>query len=523
MTMIYNDPNASKSSISSSTTSGEQFNLFKWHKKALIDIREKQYFGQLADVRAMPKHMGKKIKQYHYIPLLDDRNINDQGLDAAGATISSDEYAVRAPGLTLLPTNNEPDAGVTLSAYDIGDYVYDQTTPFGFSVITTAVAVGGDATAAGANATAVTEAAIKALIEADTSGVVATVPTYTATSGLSIDSQDMVFATEAAATKVVGIIAGSYSTQRSGNLYGGSKDVGLITAKMPALSETGGKVNRVGFTRLTIEGSIVKQGFYSKYTKESLDFDTDEELMMHITSESLIAANEMTEGNLQLDLLNGAGVVRYGGVATSNSGITAEGSDTSILTYEDLMRLSITLDNNKCPKSTKLISGSRMIDTRVVNSARFVYCGSEMLPTLYAMKDLHSNPAWKSVEEYASAGNIAMGEAGAIGQFRFIIVPEMMRWQGSGAAVGTNPGYLATGGRYDVVPLLVVGSGSFATIGFQTDGKTVKFKIIHRAPESGKDSDDPFEETGTYAIKWYYGSMILRSEWIALIKTVAAL
>jgi N4-gp56 family major capsid protein len=33
------------------------------------------------------KHFGKEIKVYHYIPLLDDRNINDQGIDATGVTI----------------------------------------------------------------------------------------------------------------------------------------------------------------------------------------------------------------------------------------------------------------------------------------------------------------------------------------------------------------------------------------------------------------------------------------------------
>ena len=518
--MIYNDPNSSPSSISNSSTSGEQFNLWKWHKKALIDIREKQYFGQLAKVRAMPKHMGKKIKQYHYIPLLDDRNINDQGLDASGAVIADTEYALQAPTeLNNIPTTTEALEASFAAAHSSGDYVFI-TDSSQWVELTADTAIGYDAsTTGGVSGTELTDANIKALIEADTSGATATVTN----NDIDLTSASLVYASEAAATIVANIIGGSLVTQRSGNLYGGSKDVGLITAKMPALTENGGKVNRVGFTRLTLEGSIVKQGFYSAYTKESMDFDTDDELMMHITAESLVAANEMTEDNLQLDLLNGAGVVRYGGVATQNSEITAEGSDASILTYEDLMRLWITLDNNKCPKSTKIISGSRMIDTRVVHSARYIYCGSEMLPTLYAMTDLHSLPAWKSVEEYADAGNIAMGEAGAIGQFRFIIVPEMMRWQGAGAAVGTNPGYLATSERYDVAPLLVVGSDSFATIGFQTDGKTVKFKVIHRPPESGKDSSDPFEETGTYAIKWYYGSMILRSEWIAVIKTVAAL
>lgn len=47
------------------------------------------YFTPLADVTSMPKHFGKTIKVYHYVPLLDDRNVNDQGLDASGATIAN--------------------------------------------------------------------------------------------------------------------------------------------------------------------------------------------------------------------------------------------------------------------------------------------------------------------------------------------------------------------------------------------------------------------------------------------------
>ena len=41
-----------------------------------------------------------------------------------------------------------------------------------------------------------------------------------------------------------------------------------------------------------------------------------------------------------------------------------------------------------------------------------------------------------------------------------------------------------TNGKFDVFPMLVVGDGSFTSIGFQTDGKTVKFKIKHSEPGS---------------------------------------
>ena len=79
---MFNAPPSTPSSI------GPQITNHFYQKKALIEAAKEQYFSQLADTISMPKNMGKKIKRYHYIPLLDDANINDQGIDASGATIA---------------------------------------------------------------------------------------------------------------------------------------------------------------------------------------------------------------------------------------------------------------------------------------------------------------------------------------------------------------------------------------------------------------------------------------------------
>jgi N4-gp56 family major capsid protein len=164
-----------------------------------------------------------------------------------------------------------------------------------------------------------------------------------------------------------------------------------------------------------------------------------------------------------------------------------------------------------------------MVDTRVLPSARVAYIGSELLPTFKAMKDLHNNKAFIEVQHYAAAGTILNGEDGTVDQFRIVVVPEMMKWAGAGAAITTTEHY-DNGAHYDVFPILVVGDESFTTIGFQTDGKTVKFKITHKAPgEATADRNDPYGETGFMSIKWYYGFMVLRPERIALIKTAALL
>ena len=373
-----------------------QMNTFFWLKKALIEARKEQYFMPLASVENMPKNMGKTIKVYEYVPLLDIRNINDQGIDAAGTVIAN------------------------------------------------------------------------------------------------------------------------------GNLYGSSKDIGTITSKLPVLTENGGRVNRVGFTRITREGSIAKFGFFTEFTQESMDFDSDADLMSHLSRELVNGAHEITEAVLQKDLLANAGVIVYSGMATTNGTITGVGATPSVVSYQNLMRLDSILSDNRTPKQTKVITGSRLVDTKVINGGRVIYHGSELTPLFKGMKDLFDNPAFISIQHYADAGTVLNGEIGSIDNFRFVEVPEMLHWAGVGAAEGVNPGYRATAGKYDVFPMLCVGDGSFSTIGFQTDGKTVKFNVMTKMPGlETADRNDPYGETGFSSIKWYYGFLAKRPERIGLIKTVA--
>lgn len=406
----YNAPiDGEKSTIDGQGS--DQVNTFYWLKKAIIESRKEQFFMPLSSVIGMPKHYGKTIKVYEYIPLLDDRNINDQGIDAQGVKIAD------------------------------------------------------------------------------------------------------------------------------GNLYGSSRDVGTITSKLPTLTENGGRVNRVGWTRIQRTGSLLKLGFFHEFTQESLDFDSDSELLDHLSRELMNGAVQMTEAHLQVDLLSAADVVLYSGAATSDDEITGEvtpedtGAGTpeipaSVVTYKNLMRLDQILTDNRTPKKTTIISGSRNTDTRVVPAARIMYVGSELVPYLKGMTDLFGNKALIEVQHYADGGNLLNGEIGTIDAFRIIQVPEMLHWAGVGAEVEDNPGYrtsMVDGvERYDVFPMLVVGDDSFVNIGFQTDGKTVKFKIITKMPgEKTADRNDPYGETGFSSIKWYYGILIKRPERIALIKTVA--
>lgn len=399
----YNAPIDGQQSTIDASSNSDQMNVWFWLKNSIVTSRKEQYFMQLADVTNMPKNFGKTIKVYEYIPLLDDRNVNDQGIDANGVSIAN------------------------------------------------------------------------------------------------------------------------------GNLYGSSKDIGTISGKLPALTENGGRVNRVGFTRVERQGSLHKFGFFTEFTQESMDFDSDSTLWAKLSTELMNGAVQMTEAALQMDLLAAPGVVIYAGGATDVDEITGEvvgGVPASIVDYDDLMRLDAILTDNRTPTQTTIINGSRNIDTKVLGATRVLYVGSELAPLLKRMKDPFDNPAFIAIQHYADAGTLLTGEIGSIDKFRIIQVPEMLHWAGAGAEVDDNPGYRTAtiGGEehYNVYPLLCIGDQSFTTIGFQTDGKTVKFNVLTKMPgKETADRNDPYGETGFSSIKWYYGILILRPERIGVIKTVA--
>lgn len=448
-----------------------------YQKQALIEARKEQYFTQLADVTSMPKNMGKKIVRYHYIPMLDDANLNDQGIDASGVVMLTTQRYITYPSITFPIANATKVAAVTA--------INDNIDSNGGALVV-ASAGADNSGGAGFATIALTKRVVK-------------------------------YATAAKAATVEALGIGVAVQVASGNLYGSTKDIGAISGKLPLLSETGGRVNRVGFKRKELEGTFEKFGFFDEYTQASMDFDTDADLWQHINREMINGANELTEDALQIDLINSAGVIKYAGDATT----TAEIGSADLVDYGDLVRLSIDLDNNRTPKHTKIITGTRMVDTKVLPACRVAYIGSELLPTFKAMKDLHNNPAFIPVEKYAAGGTLLNGEVGSVDNFRLVVVPEMLKWAGAGAAVTDSINY-DNNVRYDVFPILVIGDESFTTIGFQTDGKTVKFDITHKPPgKETADRNDPYGETGFMSIKWFYGFMVLRPERIALIKTVA--
>jgi len=381
------------------------------------------------------KHYGDKIVKYHNIPILDVRNINDQGIDANGVTMVAGEW-----------------------------YTYD---------------------VAGAK--------------------VGTFATY-------LLAQDAVVAGTASAVSL---------KSGNGNLFGGSKDILVQNGSFPALSEEGGAVNTVGMKRLEIEAQVEEFGFALTFTQKSLDMDTEVGLLARYSRSVGEAQGDLREAQIRNSLISKSEDNRvFAGDATDIGSVGAD--DT--LTFADLRLMDQSLKEARCPKSTKLIDGSTKVGTTTIGKARYVYVGLEALPTLEDMQHNSVN-VWSPVEDYAAAGTIAMDEIGRIGAFRFIEVEEMPNYSGMGsnstddtdrdgtasspAATADDTSFNTTNDFYDVFPILFVGSGSFATVGFEGDVARVT-TVMPKADAH----NDFYGKKGVVSISWYYGMMYLHPEWI---------
>ncbi len=424
------------------STIGVQFNDKHWSRAAVMEAKKVKTFSQMGDKLTQPKHYGDKIVKYHEIPILDDRNINDQGIDANGVTMT---------------------AG-TFYAYDVDG-----------AMITT----GADAT-----------------------------------DGIG-------FTTQVLAQAAVDTDGGGTVKTGDGNMYGGSKDLAIQNGSFPALTEEGGMVNRVGMKRLDIEARVTEFGFYMSFTKKSLDMDTEVGLLARYSRSVGEAQGDIRESQIRNSLIGASETNRvFAGDATA----IGEVDIADILDFTDLRLMDQALKEARCPKSTKLIDGSTKVGTTTVGKARYVYVGLEALPTLEDMQHNSVN-VWSPVEDYAAAGTIAMDEIGRIGAFRFIEVEEMPNYSGQGANstddTDRDGGASAPGGAtddttfnitndfYDVFPILFVGSGSFATIGFEGDVARVT-TIMPKADAH----NDVYGKVGAVSISWYYGIMFLKPEWI---------
>lgn len=319
-----------------------------------------------------------------------------------------------------------------------------------------------------------------------------------------------------------------------GNLYGSSRSVVDVTNGLPLLSEGAGRVNRVGVTRITKEGTLTRMGAFLEYTDE-VDKFSDAKMEVQYYEKMGELAAELYDDYLQKELLGACGIEVYGGVATSLltvCGTDATNTVASDLEYSTILDVEDMLEANYAKMSTTIIDGSRNVGTVPVNAAYFAYCGRETVRSLNGLKDDFDQKAFVPARMYAAAGNLAKNEVGAVHSTRFIQAQRMMKYDGCGALVGASPtgGYKystlttaqaaarghgadAAGNYYDGLPIIYVTKGAFATIGLNGNKK---INFLSKKPGVAS-YEDPHGLQGIYSFNFFAGSIALEPEKMARI------
>ena len=306
----------------------------------------------------------------------------------------------------------------------------------------------------------------------------------------------------------------------NGNLYGGDTDFAVIKGSFPSLNEEGGKVNAVGMKRLVLEAKVTEFGFHVPFTKKMLDMDTETGLLARISREVGEAQGEIREKQIAAGLLSASEINR---VLSGSASTIAEMGAADKVSFTDIRGMEQSLKLARSPKQTKMIDGSTKIGTVVIGAGYAAYVGQELLPVLEDMVHAGIN-VWKPVESYAAAGTIMEDEIGKVSSTRFIEVEDMIKYGGAGASStdGVNDtdveNMYVTGGKYDVFPILYVGSDSFGTIGF--DGDVARVNTVMPTADA---YNDPYGKKGVVAISWFHGILVYRNERIRQILTTAKL
>jgi len=314
-----------------------------------------------------------------------------------------------------------------------------------------------------------------------------------------------------------------------GNLYGSSRSVYDITDGLPKLSEGAGRVNRVGITRITKQGTLTRMGAFLEYTDE-VDLFSDAKMEMDYYEKMGELAAELYDDYLQKELLGACGIELYGGEATALDEICGTDDDNAVasaLSYSLILDAEDMLAANHAKMNTEIIKGSTLQGTVPVNASYFAYCGRNTVRELNLLKDDFDQKAFVPARMYAATGNLAKSEVGAVHSTRFIQAERMMKYDGAGKKVGAN----ATGGwkythltaaqaerrghtdgeadYYDGLPIVYVTKGAFATIGLEGKGK---IKFLSRKPGGTPDQQDPYSLQGIYSFNFFAGSIALEPE-----------
>lgn len=436
-----------------SSSINRQFSV-EFVTKAVAEMApRKRFFSQRSNPISMPKNYGDTLTKEVRLPILHKDNMVDANIDAANATVAQNMFFVLNPDGTINTT------------YDVAAYA-----------ITNSVSLDAARTAVNTAANTL----------AGTLGVGAKVKTS------------------------------------SGYLLNGKAAYAVAANAIPVLPEEGGIIGLLNSTSKLVSAKITFHAIGLKYTVRSVDLDSRKNQVAQKIKDLARATGELKEIQVMNSIISASEGYRLIASATATTITTMKAED--ILTYDALQGFEQALIADDVPMDTEILEGTIKIDTKVVEDGWVVYCNRELMPGIRKIKGPDGTSlAFIPKSQYAAGTTLMDGEFGAIGSFRFVIVPDLQAYRGGGSLVSADTtltapdraNRYATGGKYDIFPLIVVGSDSFSTTGF-----TDKDVTAAHIPPTRDVYNDMSAQVGGVVSNWTYGFLNYRPERIRQLAVV---
>ncbi len=252
-------------------------------------------------------------------------------------------------------------------------------------------------------------------------------------------------------------------------------------------------------TKNDIECTLKQYGDFIEISDVIMDTHEDP-----VLNESIDILGQQAEETI--DVLR-AGVLTAGtNVVFANGAARADVND--VFTRDTFRTITRILKAQEAKPITSFITAGPDIGTTPIPPAFVVVCHSDAQP------DLERTAGWVAVQEYPTHMGIMNGEAGSIGEFRFVFDNNLTPWADIGAAANTHAVLSTTGVNADVYPLLIFGQNAYGIV--PLGGKSgVSTYVRNPKPEK----TDPLAQTGSVGWKTYNGTVILQDLWMCRLET----
>lgn len=339
---------------------------------------------------------------------------------------------------------------------------------------------------------------------------------YAVTNSVTIDAaRTAVYAAAVTAAGVGGRVKSS-----AGYILNGKSAYALAEKAIPVLPEEGGIIGLLNSTSKLVSAKISFHAIGLKYTVRSIDLDSRKNQIAQKIKDLSRATHELKEIQVQNSIIAASETNRL--IASATATTIAQMAAADVLTYDALQGFEQALLAEDVPMETEIIEGTTKIDTKVVEDGWVLYINRELMPAIRKVKGPDGTSlAFIPKSQYAAGTTLLDGEFGAIGSFRFVVVPDLAAYRGAGSSVSADTATdkanrHATGGKYDVFPMIVVGSDSFSTTGF-----TDKDVTAAHIPPVRDVYNDMSAQVGGVVSNWTYGFLNYRPERIRQLAVVA--